>query len=92
MYSGSEYRELKMILSDGVKIFSEVMGSIREVSAKTAAEHAPEHIKNLAEYTAAFISGFDCFTYIVRELYSSGWLKNVGGTDKPAMCIVKHNT
>ena len=92
VYSESEYRELKMILRDGVKIFSEVMGSIREISAKTAAEHAPEHIKNLAEYTAAFISGFDCFTYIVRELYNSGWIKNVGGTDKPAMCIVKHNT
>ena len=92
VYSDSEYCEIKMLLGGGIKIFSEAMDRIREVSANIAAEHAPEHIKKLAEYTAAFVSGIDCFTYIVRNLYTSGWLKNVGDTDKPAMCIVRHNT
>ena len=61
-----------------------------ELAANITADLAPSHIRKNAEYVGAFVYRFYSIDKLVSNLFEMDWVKAVGDTEKPAVCVVRN--
>lgn len=90
VWSNKEYDELQQILNECISIVSDLNRKTAEIAANITADLAPSHIRKTAEYVGAFVYRFYSIDKLMSKLFEMDWVKAVGDTEKPAVCVVRN--
>ena len=79
------------MLQECITIVSDLNRKTAELAANITADFAPSHIRKTAEYVGAFVYRFYSIDKLVGKLLEMDWLKAVGDTEKPAVCVIRNS-
>ena len=74
----------------GITMQSGAKDGTAELAANITADLASSHIRKNAEYVGAFVCRFYSIDKLVSKLFEMDWVKAVGDTEKPAVCVVRN--
>ena len=90
VYTHADYAALEAQLSDSIACVSALCRDTAARAARICAEHAPTHIRTMAEQVGAMVHQFSCLAQLADALTARGWLSPVDDKllPKPAMCVI----
>ncbi len=90
VYTPADYAALEAQLADSIACVSSLCRDTATHAARICAEHAPSHIRAIAEQVGKMVYQFGCLAQLADALTARGWLSPVedAQSPKPAMCVV----
>lgn len=90
IYTHADYATLEAQLTDSIACINALCRDTATHAARICAEHAPTHIRTIAEQVGAMVHQFSCLAQLADALTARGWLSPVDDKllPKPAMCVI----